>query len=154
MSDDEDWINEPPGDDRSLDERIAEMKKREAEQMPPWFLPLLGGGIVWTVAGLWLQHKINWPDAYGFPHTCGVYGFRGCWAVDMIHIPALLERPTGYSLALFAWYLSIAGAIVAIMVHAARRKPRGRYLLTLTIVVLCFAYLATDPAFQRGMWNS
>lgn len=148
-----DWIDEPTGDDSTLDERIAEMKKREAQEMPPWFLPVLGGVLAWLGAGLWLQHRINYPDAFGFPHTCGVYGF-GCWPVDLIHSWALLEQPTGYSLALFAWYMSAAAAIVAIMIHAATRKPRGKYLLSAILIFLCFAYLATDPAFQRATWNS
>ena len=150
---DHDWIDEPTGDDCSLDERIAEMKKREAEQMPPWFLPLLGGGIAWIVTGLWLMHKINYPDAYGFPHTCGGYGFT-CWPVDLIHSWALLERPNGYSLALFAWYMSLLAILLAILIHAATRKPRGKYLISVIIIMLCFAYLATDPAFQRATWNS
>jgi hypothetical protein len=154
MSDD--WTDEgavPTGDDPSLDERLAEMKKREAEQMPGWFLPGLGGAIVWLVTGLWLQHRINYPDAFGFPHTCGVYGFA-CWPVDLIHSPALLERPTAYSLALFAWYASLLAILLAILIHAATRKPRGKYLISVIILILCFAYLATDPTFQRVTWNS
>jgi hypothetical protein len=157
MTDDDALTGQPTSasaDDVSLDERLAEMRKREAEQMPSWFLPLLGGAIVWVVTGLWLQHKINWPDSYGFPHTCGVYGFRGCWAVDLIHSSALLERPTGYSLALFAWYISMAAAIVWILVHAVRRTPRAKYLLSLAMLAACVGYLATDPAFQRATWNS
>lgn len=157
MTNDDDWTNDPMsarGDDAALDERLVEMRKREAEQMPSWFLPLLGGAIIWVAAGLWLQHKINWPYSYGFPHACGVYGVRGCWAVDLIHSPALLEHPTGYSLALFGWFMSMAAALIWILVHAARRTPLAKYLLTLAVLAACFGYLATDPAFQRATWNS
>jgi hypothetical protein len=152
----DDWTDEPgsaTAADASLDEGLADMRKREADEIPTWFLPLLGGAIIWIAAGLWLQHKINYPDAYGFPHTCGVYGFA-CWPVDLIHSPALLERPTGYSLALFAWYMSMLAALLAILIHAATRKPRGKYLLSVIVLILCFAYLATDPTFQRVGWKS
>jgi hypothetical protein len=142
----------PTGNDPSLDERLAEMKKREAEQMPPWFLPGLLGAILWLVTGLWLQHKINYPDAYGYSDkACGV---RGCWVANLIHSPALLQQPTPYSVALFAWYMSMAAALVWIVVHAARRTPRAKYLLILGTLAACVGYILTDSSFHRVTWTS
>ncbi|HEX5238734.1 MAG TPA: hypothetical protein VFW39_09760 [Sphingomicrobium sp.] len=149
MSDD--WIDEPGGDNRSLDERLADMRKREANQAPPYFFPLLGGAVVWTIAGLWLQHKINYPQAYGYSYTCGI---RGCWVADLIHSPVLLERPTSYSVALFAWYMSMVAALAWIIVHAARRTPRAKYLMILGTLAAVVGYMLTDRAFQPATWNS
>ena len=151
MMSEEDWIDEPAADDRSLDERIAELKKREANQAPPYFFPLLGGVVVWTVAGLWVQHKINYPHAYGYSYTCGV---RGCWVADLIHSPVLLERPTSYSIVLFAWYMSMLAALVWIIVHAARRTPHAKYLIILGTLGACVGFILTDPSFQRVAWTS
>lgn len=130
---DHEWVREP----------LADMKRREAQEMPPWFLPGLAGAIAWTVLGLWLMQKANWPYAFGYRDNCP-YGFRGCEFLDIMRSPALLKHPTGTSLALFTWFMTVVAAIIGIIIHAARKRG-GQYLLLLAILAGAFAVLALSP---------
>jgi hypothetical protein len=146
MSDDDDWGDEPvPAvrNDEWIREPLADIKEREAQQMPPWFLPLLVGAVAWISLGLWLMHRTNWPYAFGYADNCP-YGFNGCEFLDIARSPALLKHPNGYSLALFAWFMSMIAVILAIVVNAAR-KPNGRNLGFLAVIAIGFAVLILSP---------
>jgi hypothetical protein len=58
--------------------------------------------------------------------------------------PALLKHPTGTSLALFTWFMTVVAAIIGIIIHAARKRG-GQYLLLLAILAGAFAVLALSP---------
>jgi hypothetical protein len=142
MTDDDrpdDPIN-PSRDDGWVRDPLAEVKKREAQEMPSWFIPVLAGGLLWVGIGIWLMHKANWPYAFGYGDHCP-YGFRGCQFLDIVRSPALLKHPTGTSLALFAWFMTIVVALFAIIIHAARRKPLGQSLLLVAVIAACFAII-------------
>jgi hypothetical protein len=127
----DEWVRDP----------LAEIKKGEAQAMPSWFIPVLAGGLLWVGIGIWLMRKANWPYAFGYGDQCP-YGFRGCEFLDIVRSPALLKHPTGASLALFTWFMTIVVALFAIIIHAARRKPLGQSLLLLAIIAACFAIIA------------
>jgi hypothetical protein len=128
-------------------DRVAEMKQRDAQEVPTWFLPVLAAALVWVGIGIWLMHKLHWPTAYGFSEYCGV---RGCIFLDIIRSPALLRNPTGTSLALFAWYMSAVAILLAIVVHAASTKPRGQYLMLLALIAGGFVVLVMSPDGKAG----
>ena len=128
-------------------DRLADMKRRDAQETPPWFLPALAAALVWVGIGIWLMHKLHWPQAYGFSEYCGV---RGCIFLDIIRSPALLRNPTGASLALFAWYMSAVALLLGIVIHAASTKPRGQYLMLLTLIAGGFVVLVLLPDTRTG----
>ena len=137
-----DWIDEPAADEASLDERLADMRKKEAQQMPGWFIPALAGVLAWMGLFIWLAVKANWPEGYGFEGVC-VY--RGCLTEAIIRSPVLLQHPTPYSVALFAWFAVTGAAIAGTVLYFVTQKPTTKSLFSLAVIVLLLAVLILSP---------
>ena len=129
---DDAWIRQP----------LAEMKRREAQEMPSWFLPGLGGALAWSALFIWLAHETNWPRAYGFRGACVQ---RGCLLEAVIRSPVLLQHPSAYSVALFVWFAATAAAVLGIVLYSVITKPSPRSFLLLALVVGLTAFLALQP---------
>lgn len=150
MSDDDDWGDEPvPAvrNDEWIREPLADIKRREAQEMPAWFIPALIGTLLWMGLFIWLAVKVNWPEAYGFRGACAG---RGCFIESVIRSPALLKHPTTYSAALFAWFMATEGAIVAAVLYSIIRKPSARSLVLLAVTIALVVFLALQPVSE---WN-
>jgi ammonia channel protein AmtB len=103
--------------------------------------------VAWTVFGLWLSSKAHWPEAYGITHDCAL---RGCIFEDIVKSPALLQHPTAYSIALFAWFATMGAIVVGIVVHAVVRKPDFQHFATLALIAgaLVVIYLSPQSALD------
>jgi FtsH-binding integral membrane protein len=128
----EEWIREP----------LADMKRREAQEMPGWFIPGLAATFAWMGLFIWLAAKVNWPEAYGFRGACV---HRGCLTEAIIRSPVLLQHPTALSVALFAWFAVTGAAIAGTVLYFVALKPTTRSLLMLAVIVILVAVLALQP---------
>ena len=138
---------DPAEDDAWIAEPLAEMKKREAQEMPPWFIPALAGAFAWMGLFIWLAVKANWPEGYGFRGVCV---HRGCLTESIIRSPVLLEHPTTYSVALFAWFAMTGLAIAGTVLYFVARKPTAKSLFFLAVIVILIAVLALQPV---SVWD-
>lgn len=134
-------------DDAWIGEPAVELKGREAQQMPSWFPAAIVGGIAWAALGIWLSLKAGWPQDYGTVSGFCAYP-RACTMVDTILSPELLEHPTVYSVALFAWYLSLAAFLVWAAIGTARKSP-GRFVRAVLLVAVGLTILFLSPKSTR-----
>jgi hypothetical protein len=132
---DDEWIREP----------LADMKRREAQEMPAWFIPALVGTLCWMGLFIWLAVEVNWPEAYGFRGACV---HRGCLFESVLRSPVLLKNPTSYSVALFAWFMATDGAIVAAVLYSVIRRPSRRSFFQLAVIVALGVLLALLPVSE------
>jgi hypothetical protein len=146
MSDEADDRTDDPvppfRDDAWIREPLADMKRREAEEMPGWFIPALAATFAWMGLFIWLAEKTNWPEGYGFRGTCV---HRGCLTEAIIRSPVLLQHPTSLSVALFAWFAMTGTAIAGIVLYSVARKPTTRSLFFLAVIVALCVILALQP---------
>ena len=98
--------------------------------------------LAWMGLFIWLAVKANWPEGYGFEGVC-VY--RGCLTEAIIRSPVLLQHPTPYSVALFAWFAVTGAAIAGTVLYFVTQKPTTKSLFSLTVIVLLLAVLILSP---------
>jgi hypothetical protein len=87
---------------------------------PAPFFGVLVATCAWLGAGMWLSHKVGWPDPFGAQcHD------RTCLLDELQHSPALLREGGLYPDALFAWQWSILWIPLAIIAWflVRRRRP-------------------------------
>lgn len=149
MSEEDDDLTDEPvspfRDDAWIREPIADIKKRESEEMPSWFIPGLVGTLAWMGLFVWLAYQTNWPEAYGYRGICVR---RGCLIEAVIRSPVLLQHPTPYSVALFAWFAATAAAIAGAVLYCTKRNPSRRSFLLLALTAVLILILALLPNSQ------
>jgi hypothetical protein len=87
---------------------------------PVKFWSIIVAMLAYAALGIWLQHKVNWPDGFGF-HCRG----RTCLIEDLEHSSALLRGRGLYELALFAWFWLIPVVAAAAIVSPFFRRMTG-----------------------------
>ena len=87
---------------------------------PVKFWSIIVAMLAYAGFGIWLQHKVNWPDGYGF--ACRG---RTCLLEDLEHSTALLRSHGLYQLALFGWFWLIPLVAVAAIVSPFFRRVTG-----------------------------